>query len=142
MKTTISALLVLVIAVAIFMAFFRPSAAKSDVADASKKQTVFVFVKIPEPMMPIERSEKYEDPLDSSLKQAGIGKVTGGGSQLGDPDRDGKREIEWVGIDVDLTDLAIGLPLLKAELKRLGAPVETTMEYELDGEQKSERLQD
>jgi hypothetical protein len=90
--------------------------------------------------MPIDRGEKYEDPLDASLKQAGLGEVTGGGSQLSEPDKQGKRNIEWVGIDVDITDLSRGIPLLKSELKRLGAPTGTTIEYELNGEKVSETL--
>ncbi len=92
-----------------------------------------VFVKIPESIMPVERGEKYEDPLDIALKKAGVGEVTGGGSQLAEPGKDGSPTIDWVGIDVDLTDPATGLPLLKSELKRLGAPQGTTLEYEIDG---------
>ena len=48
-------------------------------------------------------------------------------------DAEGHRDIEWCGIDVDLLDPDAGLELLKAELKRLGAPKGTILEYTLDG---------
>ena len=90
--------------------------------------------------MPIDRGEKYEDPLDEALQKAGFGEVTGGGSQLGGPNPDGSPHIEWVGIDVDLTDLSKGLPFLKHELKRLGAPQGTTLEFKVGDKQTSEAL--
>ncbi|MGH8061618.1 MAG: hypothetical protein ACREO7_06350 [Pseudoxanthomonas sp.] len=140
MKPAIFTLLALAAVVALFLLFSRQTSAKSNAQDESGKPTIFVFVKIPEPIMPIDRGGKYEDPLDSSLKQAGFGEVTGGGSQLSEPDKEGARHVEWVGIDVDLTDPTSGLPLLKSELKRLGAPAGTTIEYEINGEKASEAL--
>ena len=140
MKPAIFTLLVLATVAALFLLVSRQTAAKNNAQEEPGKPAILVFVKIPESIMPIDRGEKYEDPLDSSLKQAEFGEVTGGGSQLSEPDKDGARHIEWVGIDVDLTDLAGGLPLLKSELKRLGAPVGTTIEYEINGEKKTEAL--
>src|SRR6187549_991514 len=92
-------------------------------------ETQFVFVKIPEAIGPIERGEKYEDPLDSVLQNEAVGEVAGGGSQLSNPDADGRRVIEWVGIDVDLSNFDKGMPVLKRELLRLGAPPGTILEY-------------
>ena len=41
----------------------------------------FIFVKIPESIGPIDRGEKYEDPLIEFLKERErLGEVTGGGS--------------------------------------------------------------
>ncbi len=77
---------------------------------------------------PIERGNKYEDPLNAQLKQAGLGEVTGGGSSLNQ-----ERKIEWVGIDIELSDLTKGIPFLKVQLGRLGAPKGSTLEYELNG---------
>jgi len=103
--------------------------------------TTFVFVKIPESILPVERGSKYEDPLDESLRQAGLGEVTGGGSQLGNPNPDGSPHVEWVGIDVELENLETGLPALKRELLRLGAPGTTVLEYRVDGKDVSEAIQ-
>jgi hypothetical protein len=101
----------------------------------------FIFVKIPESIMPIDRGTKYEDPLDAALKAQNVGEVSGGGSQLGKADENGKRNIEWVGIDVDLTDFDRGFPILKSQLIRLGVPKGTVLEYTRAGIKHSEPVQ-
>jgi hypothetical protein len=134
-------LTLLAIAAALALLFFsRRTSAQTASPNAAAAPATFVFVKIPESIMPVDRGEKYEDPLDNSLKKDALGEVTGGGSQLGEPDKDGSRHIEWVGIDVELVDLARGLPALKAELKRLGVPPGTSIEYESNGRKISEAL--
>ena len=102
--------------------------------------TQFVFVRIPEQIQPLDRGDKYEDPLDTALMKAGVGEITGGGSSLFHPDEDGKRTIEWVGIDVDLTDFDGGMAVLKRELLRLGAPKGTVLEYSRSGQKHEELL--
>jgi hypothetical protein len=84
----------------------------------------FIFVKIPESIMPAERGEKYQGPLDESLRSKDLGQVLGAGTELGEPDAEGKRFIQWVGLDIGLSDMERGLPFLKNELSRLGAPLE------------------
>ncbi len=143
MKPILLALFALIAVAAIVTVLLHSSqrASVEGIADSETgKPPVFVFIQIPEPIMPSDRSDKYEDPLNTSLQQAGLGEVTGGGSQLGEADKDGERRIQWVGIDVDLNDLAKGLPFLKSELKRLGAPAGTIIEYEINGEKTSETL--
>ena len=56
------------------------------------------------------------------------------------PDADGKKSIEWVGLDVDLSDFQKGMPILKRELLRLGAPPATVLEYTRDGKEMEARL--
>ncbi len=99
-----------------------------------------IFVRIPEQLQPLDRGAKYEDPLDAALKKHAVGEVSGGGSLLSAPDKNGKRSIEWVGIDVDLTNFEKGLPILKRELRRLGAPHNTVLEYTRDGKKIEEKL--
>lgn len=94
----------------------------------AQKTPIFVFVKVNESIMPIERGKKYEDPLDEALKKAKLGEVTGGGSSLTK-----ERKIDWVGIDVDLFDLERGIPFLMRKLVELGAPKGSTLEYQLNG---------
>jgi hypothetical protein len=96
-------------------------------------EPLFVFVRIPESLEPLERAEKYEDPLEEALTSSGFGVLTGGGAMLSAPDGDGHREIEWCGIDIDLFDFDAGLNLIRTELSRLGAPKGTILEYTLDG---------
>jgi hypothetical protein len=101
---------------------------------------LFVFVRIPEAIMPIERGKKYEDPLDASLKATGHGEVTGGGTQMGAKKPDGTSEIEWVGVDVELVDADASLVVLRNELKILKAPKGTSLEYYRNGQQVEEKL--
>jgi len=89
----------------------------------------FVYIKIPEPLMPLERGARYGDPLDASLAEADLGEITGGGAQLGDTRADGTRPIEFCGIDVDLIELDSGLELLRKRLVELGAPPGTELHY-------------
>ena len=133
-------LIVLGIAVAIGVAIALLRSSRSTEANATAADTVFVFVKVPESIMPIDRGEKYEDPLDAALKQEKLGEVTGGGSQLSEPDAEGRRSVEWVGLDVELTELARGIPFLKKQLLRLGAPAGTTLEFQREGNQVVEPL--
>ncbi len=109
------------------IAVFLTAALLATVAFAQSKGT-FVFVKVAESIQPVARGEKYEDPLDSALKQAKLGEVTGGGSSLTK-----EKQIEWVGIDVELTNLMRGIPFLQAKLRELGAPKGSTLEYEVNG---------
>ncbi|MDC7718912.1 hypothetical protein PQU95_17050 [Vogesella sp. DC21W] len=91
--------------------------------------TTFVFVKITESIMPLQRGEKYEDPLDEALKKAGLGEVTGAGSMLTK-----EKTVEWIGLDVELTDPVTGIPFLRKKLTELGAPAGSVLEYERNGE--------
>ncbi len=94
----------------------------------SEQPTYLLFVKIPESVMPIERGEKYEDPLNNFLVTESLGEVTGGGSSLSHPDSNGKRSIEWVGVDVEVYDPEKALPLVIKKLKEIGVPEGTKIE--------------
>jgi hypothetical protein len=93
------------------------------------ERTSFIYVKIPDGIGPIDRGDKYEDPLEQKLSDVGLGHVSGGGSQLGDPLPDGSRPIEFCGLDVDVTDLSKALTLLRVELPALGVPDGTEIHY-------------
>lgn len=112
------------------------------VAHPRSQPSVFVFVKIPESLMPVDRGQKYGNPLDAALKRESLGEVTGGGSQLSEPDAEDRRTVEWIGLDVELTELDRGLPFLKQELRRLGAPSETMLEFKRAGEHVVESIQE
>src|SRR5882672_4482900 len=99
----------------------------------SRDNPLFVYIKIPIALGPIDRGERFEDPLQVTLDLEGLGTITGGGSQLSEEDADGRRAIEFCGLDVDLYDAVKGLPLLRRELVRLQAPSGTMLLYELEG---------
>ena len=98
------------------------------------KDELFVYVKIPAPIEPLERASRFEDPLQEALERARLGEVSGGGSMLSAPDAGGRKHIVYCGIDVDLDDAEPGLALLHRELVRLQVPDGTVLEYERNGQ--------
>jgi hypothetical protein len=86
----------------------------------------FVLARFYEHIGPIDRGERYEDPLNDVLEPAGIGRVTGGGSQLTEEGR-----IEFADIEIELADLESALETAVQALERSGAP--RGSEIHLDG---------
>ena len=86
-------------------------------------KTYFLYIKIPEQIMPMDRGTKYEDPINDLLTQHHLGEVSGGGTML---TKD--KQIEYVGLDVDVTDTEKAIPLLITKLKEIGAPKGTVIE--------------
>jgi hypothetical protein len=83
----------------------------------------FFYIRIPEPLSPEERGQKYEEPLAKALRAARLGKVNGGGQQLGPGNT-----IAYCGVDVILRERVQGLQLLREVLPQLGAPAATVIE--------------
>ncbi len=83
----------------------------------------FVYVLIPGDIGPHERGERFEDPMHETLASSGLGRVTGGGSQLGEG-----KSIEFCGLDVVLSEREAGIRLLKERLRELGTPPGTIIE--------------
>ena len=80
---------------------------------------MLVIATLNDRIQPLDRTERYEDPLHLLLETRGLGAVTGGGSQQGD---DG--EIEQVEVEVELGDPADErIELLVKAFELLGAPV-------------------
>ena len=78
---------------------------------------VTVTVQLNHLLMPIDRGDRYEDPLQEALTESGLGEVVGGGTmqlQSG--------EIEYIDVEVSLTDESRGVPFLISRLEALGAP--------------------
>jgi hypothetical protein len=90
-------------------------------SEVSQANPLFVYIKIPGDIDPSDRVERFADPLQEALESAELGTVTGGGSQLCEPDSEGARSVEFCGIDVDLYHLGKGLELLRKELVRAGS---------------------
>ena len=90
-----------------------------------------VTANINEAMMPVARGQKYGQPLDSFLKERGIGEVSGGGTALG-PDG----EPTWVDIGFDLLDPEINAPAVARKLKELGAPAGSHLHYRVGEQQR------
>ena len=107
--------------------------------EVSETKPLFVYIKIPGNLDPMDRGELFENPLQEALDKERLGGITGGGSQLSDPNESGN-SIDFCGIDVDLYDAARGLALLRNELVRLQSPPGTMLLYELDGREWEEPI--
>ncbi|MFH5805787.1 hypothetical protein [Alienimonas sp. DA493] len=88
---------------------------------AAERGQHFFYVLIREPLGPIDRGEKYEDPLNAALGE--LGDVVGGGSQLGEGDA-----VAFCGLDVVVNDRERGLQKIRQSLRACGAPADTVIE--------------
>ncbi len=93
-----------------------------------KRYPCLVFARIMDSVGPFERRTKYAEPLDRDLQSLGWGKVAGGGTGI---DKDGTRE--WVGIDIELSNLEDALEFTRRQLRKLGAPEGSVLECGMDG---------
>ncbi len=85
----------------------------------TKKQfPALIVARMNDRAQPIERGDLYEDPLQEMIEAAGIGEVTGGGTQLG-----ATGEIEFCDIEIrtqDIEQSTVGTVVKM--LEKLGAP--------------------
>jgi len=79
---------------------------------------VTLTARLHEHIEPLDRGERYEDPLDTALRAADLGEVTGGGSQLG-----ALGEIEFADIEIRVLSVDDALPMIVRSLEDAGAPV-------------------
>ena len=89
-----------------------------------------IFAELPCYIEPIDRGERFEDPLSAQLSAAKQGEVTGGGTQMSD-----EGGIAGVGIDIDVANLDDAIALTIKTLNELGAPKGSTLTFERDGKE-------
>jgi hypothetical protein len=94
--------------------------------------TELIYIFFPEALQPLDRGDKYEDPLDAELSLSSLGYISGGGSSLSDEDDEGQRFVEACGVDVDTTDVSSALILLRHHLPVLGCLAGTELQYRID----------
>ena len=97
-----------------------------------------VYVRLPGRIEPLDRGDRFEDPLSALLEASGLGFVSGGGSSLGPPREDGSRFVVFAGIDIEAYDVDGVRALLREHLPLLDAPSGTQIEFSRD----DVRLQD
>lgn len=78
---------------------------------------------------PMDRGERYEDPLMEALEARNLGTVDGGGTQLSD-----QCGIEFVDIEMSLANLDESLQLAREILEKQGASKGSVFRFERDGE--------
>jgi len=80
-------------------------------------------ISMPAPITPIERGERFEDPLGDALGD--LGEVEGGGSLMAE--EDGEMVILEANIEVYVKDVPRSLAIIRKILKAQGAPRGTTI---------------
>ena len=88
----------------------------------------FVYAQLNARLMPIERGERFEDPLLEAFEANELGEVTGGGTLQA-----ANGEIEYCGLDIDVYDLAKAVRFLTKFLTKCGAPKGSMLQYEKKG---------
>jgi hypothetical protein len=89
---------------------------------------IFAYAKLNTRISPTDRGGRYEDPLAEALAANGYAQITGGGTGLhpsGEP--------EYCGIDLDVFDVANGVPFICEFLATRGAPRGSVLSYDESG---------
>lgn len=90
-------------------------------------QPILLIARLYEHIEPIDRGERYEDPLDAALRNSGLGEVTGGGSQLSE-----RGEIDFVDVEIRVANLDDAIPAIVRSLEASGAPVGSQILHNAD----------
>lgn len=77
----------------------------------------FILARVYEHIEPMDRGDRYEDPLEAVLQGKKVGRVTGGGSQLSE-----LGQIEYADIEIELANLDDALGIVVDALEARGAP--------------------
>ncbi len=92
----------------------------------------FLIARLNARVQPIDRGDYFEDPLDETLNELGLGAVTGGGTQLAD-EPDG---IEFVDLEIVVADTSeTTRQAIIARLEEIGAPKGSKLINETTGEE-------
>lgn len=84
-----------------------------------------VIARLYEYIEPIDRGNRYEDPLQAALEAAQAGAVTGGGSQLNEVGG-----IEFADVEIELANLDAAIDLVANTLETAGAPQGSEIRHE------------
>ncbi len=90
----------------------QSSAKQQEVQQGGAEKTVFLHVRIPEAITPVDRGSKYGDPIGRALASAGLGEVTGGGSALNED-----KSIDSVGVDIEVIDVDKAIAIIIEALR-------------------------
>lgn len=97
-----------------------------------ENQGNYIVATLNDKIMPIDRGEVYEDPLDELIREKGIGQVTGGGTMQHDTG-----EIDFCDVEILLWSSIFNkdeICLIIDKLEELGAPKGSKLTMEMTGE--------
>ncbi|MEL7547306.1 MAG: hypothetical protein AAGJ84_11680 [Pseudomonadota bacterium] len=90
----------------------------------------YVIARLNARVQPLDRGEYYEDPLNETLEEMGLGSVTGGGTQMADE----PAGIEFVDLEICVHDAGGDtLSAIADRLEAVGAPKGSRLIVEKDG---------
>jgi hypothetical protein len=92
-------------------------------------QPVLAYARLNARILPLDRGDRYEDPLAEALAENGFAELTGGGTGQSE-----NGEIAYCGIDLNLFDIDSGVPLICNFLAARGAPRGSALEFEQNGD--------
>jgi hypothetical protein len=95
----------------------RPSPAQPGASQHQRDGRVDVTAEFNHKLGPVDRGERYEDPLEEALKQHGYGETDGGGTM-----QSKEGEIEFIDVHMLLTSPATSIPFAIQFLEGRGAP--------------------
>jgi hypothetical protein len=87
-----------------------------------------VLARVYEHIEPIDRGDRYEDPLQATLETMGVGRVTGGGSQLNE-----LGGIAHADVEIELANVDEALRIVAEALEQAGAPQGSELIQTSDG---------
>jgi hypothetical protein len=91
-------------------------------------ESIFAYAQLNARVLPLDRGDLYEDPLQDALDANGWAAVTGGGTM-----QQSNGEIEYCGIDIELNDVENAVPFICKVLESCGAPRGSKLTYEING---------
>lgn len=94
-----------------------------------KKESNFIVLTIVPGVQPVDREEKYGDPLNELLQQNNVGEVTGGGTMLSAPDENGSQTPEFSDVEIEMNSHNVdGLKTLIDAMRKLNFPENTQIQ--------------
>jgi hypothetical protein len=97
---------------------------ESLLAPETTMQPISAYAQLNARIMPLDRGERYEEPLAEALAENGFAAITGGGTM-----QSKEGEIEYCGIHPDLFDVPKGVPFICDFLAQRGAPRGSKLQY-------------
>jgi hypothetical protein len=103
----------------------RSSADREERAGRIMSYPHLVIARMYEYIEPIDRGNRYEDPLHAALDAAKAGAVTGGGSQLSE-----SGGIEFADVEIEVANLDEAVDVVANTLEQAGAPEGSEIHHE------------
>jgi hypothetical protein len=96
-----------------------------------------VEIIIPGRIEPLERGQRFEDPLREYLVSSGLGSAGGAGSKLDIPDTENRQFVAECSILIELFNLSDSLEQLRQQLRTLAVPRGSRLDYLVSGKMQS-----